>query len=172
MIKDTRSVRNSCGALFYTYNDKNELGIILGKERNNYTPCKGRMEPGEIAEESAIREIAEESNNMIILDELDLYFASGSSKKTHFLGLCYVPFTFIEQYNSSSKRIKEAEKDNFRFFRVDDILSYRYDVRLVPRYVVDATRFYESYMMYNEDRDSIAIIEILQLRKYNQVEYA
>jgi len=172
IITHMNQVRNSCGALFYTFNEENELGIILGKEYDNYTPCKGKMEHGEIAEESAIREIAEESNNIVVLDGIDLYFTQKKCKKTYYFGLCYVPFLFIEYYNENKERVKEAEKDHFSFFKIEDVISNQFDVKLVPDFVVNATRFFESYMMFPEDPNGIAIIEILNLRKYNAVKYA
>ena len=58
----------SCGAIVYKKED-NELKFLLVKQGNgHYSFPKGHMEPGETEEETALREIKEESNIDVDLD--------------------------------------------------------------------------------------------------------
>ncbi len=51
----------SCGAVLFTEEDGNRLYLILHSTLGHYTLCKGHVEEGETEEETAAREIMEET---------------------------------------------------------------------------------------------------------------
>lgn len=114
----------SCGALFYTYNEKNQLGIILGLERGGWLPFKGCNEVNETYEQTAIREVAEETCFLISLPNISLDHTFSSHIKIYKIGLCYVPFEFIAEFarvRQHEQREKSKEKYEVKFFPIKTI---------------------------------------------------
>lgn len=144
----------SCGAMLYTYNEQNEIGIILGSElvpQNNklmWYPFKGVVEKGETFEETALREISEETNKLFTPDSIKLDYSKENTNigadhifiKTYKLGLLFAPFSIVEQYNSMDEKEKTAEKTSLKFFKLSDVE----DEREISYTVKHCIRFYSS----------------------------
>ena len=114
----------SCGALFYSYNDQNQLGIILGLERGGWLPFKGCNEANETYEQTAIREVAEETCFLVSLPNISLDHTFSSHIKIYKIGLCYVPFEFIDEFarvRKHEQREKSKEKYEVKFFPIKTI---------------------------------------------------
>ncbi len=116
---------HSCGAILYTiYNSK--VYIILGKEHGGWFPFKGRCESGETFEQAAVREIKEETCNLISLDEneikLDCNFST--SRKHYHIGLVFVPYSFIKEFYTQRHTLSDEkflEKTHVKMFNINTL---------------------------------------------------
>jgi hypothetical protein len=111
----------SCGAILYTFDHNNNIGIILGLESCGWLPFKGRNEFNETYEETAIREIYEETCGVVKLDTINLDHKFVSKNKTYYIGLIYVPYNFIDQFNiklEKETREEFKEKKSVKFFKL------------------------------------------------------
>lgn len=120
---------NSCGALFYTISPTGVIGVILGDESRKGTPewlpFKGCVENNETYEETAKREIKEESGGLIVVDNIKLEHIFSTKRKTYHIGLVKVPYCIIEKYNSRrhlETRNEYTEKKELKFFPIDEVL--------------------------------------------------
>lgn len=119
-------MKTSCGAIFYSYNKKGDLGIILGLEGNTWLPFKGCSEKNESFEETAIREIKEETCNLVLLDNIKLTHKFKTKHKKYYIGLCYVPYDIIEKFDNQRRyenRYEYIEKHRLAFFQFNGLLS-------------------------------------------------
>jgi ADP-ribose pyrophosphatase YjhB (NUDIX family) len=123
----------SCGAIFYAFGPDNTLGIILGDENRSqedgWLPFKGGVQPGETLEETATREIFEETCGLVYIENISLDHKFSTKRKEYHIGLCEVPYDIIEQFNTAIKkeiRTDFLEKRSLRFFKYPDILTYPY----------------------------------------------
>lgn len=119
-------MRNSCGAIFYTYDPAGQLGIVLGLEQHNWLPFKGCSEEGETVEETAIREVYEETCGLVQLDNISLEHRFASKRKNYFIGLCHVPYDLIRQFSETRKsesRLSYMEKKRIKFFPYSSLLT-------------------------------------------------
>jgi hypothetical protein len=123
-------MQNSCGALFYTHDPNGVMGIILGEEgRSEWLPFKGCNNNDETYEAAAIREIKEETCGIVHLDEIVLEHVFSSKRKNYFIGLCYVPYTTIKQFDEKIKtetREEFCEKKRLKFFALSEVMQSSY----------------------------------------------
>ena len=119
-------MKNSCGAIFYTYDDSGNIGVILGEEdKNEWLPFKGCSHENETLEEAAIREIKEETCGLLELNEIVLEHKFSSKRKNYFIGLCYAPYAIISQFDEKIKnetRKEFKEKKKLKFVALENIL--------------------------------------------------
>lgn len=119
-------MKTSCGALFYTYDLNGQLGIVLGLEGVDWLPFKGCNELGETLEETAIREVREETCGLVKLDKIELEHQFTSKRKHYHIGLCEVPYDIIDTFSAvraREGRVEYKEKKRLRFFSIDTILE-------------------------------------------------
>ena len=119
-------MKNSCGAIFYSYDLDGRLGIILGEEgKNEWLPFKGCANEGETFEQAAIREIKEETCGLVELSDIVLEHRFSSKRKNYFIGLCYVSYSIIKEFEEKVKtetRKEFKEKRKLGFFPLDTVL--------------------------------------------------
>jgi ADP-ribose pyrophosphatase YjhB (NUDIX family) len=119
-------MKNSCGAIFYTFNPNNNIGVILGLEQGEWLPFKGCNENGESFMETAIREIKEETCGLVEISNISLDHKFTSKRKHYYIGICEVPFDIIEKFNiirKNEKRKEYIEKEELKFFNLDTVLD-------------------------------------------------
>jgi ADP-ribose pyrophosphatase YjhB (NUDIX family) len=78
---DASKLLHSCGAVLYTIKGS-RLYVVLGKEGDAYFHFKGCCEPGETYEETAIREVYEETMGLVRIKSIALECESIASKKS------------------------------------------------------------------------------------------
>lgn len=124
-------MKNSCGAIFYTYDPNGNLGIILGSENGEWLPFKGCNEEGETFNQTAIREINEETCGLINIKNIILEHKFTSKRKHYHIGLCQVNYDIIEKFNNIRNQDKQSlekeflEKEELKFFDMENIISCR-----------------------------------------------
>jgi ADP-ribose pyrophosphatase YjhB (NUDIX family) len=119
----------SCGAILYTHNPQGRIGVILGLEHSDWLPFKGCNEKGETYEETALREIKEETCGLVNAENIDLAHIFGSKRKKYRIGLIYVPYDVIDQFNNARKkeqREQYIEKRKLGFFDIEHIMNNKY----------------------------------------------
>lgn len=122
-------LKNSCGAIFYSFDPQGVLGIILGDEgdcdNEEWLPFKGCAEENEPFEEAAKREIKEESGGLVIINNIVLEHKFATKRKTYHIGVIEVPYGIIEEYNNkrnSETRKEYKEKKKLKFFPLNSVL--------------------------------------------------
>lgn len=101
--------KRSCGALFYTIRG-GRVEVVLGLEKHGgWFVFKGTNKKGETYEETAIREIYEESCGLIRLDKITLDCHFSTSRKHYHIGLVYVPPYFIRRFGEVRKFLASRE---------------------------------------------------------------
>lgn len=120
--------KNSCGAIFCTISDQGVFGIILGDEGitniPSWLPFKGCVENDETYEQTAIREIKEESCNLVDISTIKLNFNFSTRNKTYHLGLVKVPYDIIAKFNEARQletRREYVEKKALKFFSLKSL---------------------------------------------------
>jgi len=125
-----RNTEHSCGALLWAVNpDTQEVGIILGKEFGKWYPFKGTQHEGETFEQTAIREIYEETAGIIEIKTIDLDFEFMKNKKYH-IGLVNVNYSLINEFNkkrNSETREHYKEKKSVQFFPINKLDDYKFE---------------------------------------------
>jgi ADP-ribose pyrophosphatase YjhB (NUDIX family) len=112
-------MRHSCGAILYAYDPNGDLGIILGMEGTHWLPFKGGSEGDETVEETAVREIYEETCGLVHITNISLDHVFNSRHKHYHIGLCEVPYDIIRQFPKKRKEATEKkfmEKQSVKFF--------------------------------------------------------
>lgn len=118
--------RQSCGAILYTFDPNGKLGIILGEEKGNWLPFKGRNEGYETWEETARREIFEETGGLLKVDKISLDHVFATSFKIYRIGLLYVDYSIIDAFDEVRKyevRYAFLEKSKLKFFAINEVLK-------------------------------------------------
>jgi ADP-ribose pyrophosphatase YjhB (NUDIX family) len=113
------TMRHSCGAILYTYDPNGDLGIILGMEGTHWLPFKGGCEGDETIEETAVREIYEETCGLVHVTKISLDHVFNSKHKHYHIGLYEVPYDIIRQFPKKRKEATEKrfmEKQSVKFF--------------------------------------------------------
>jgi 8-oxo-dGTP pyrophosphatase MutT (NUDIX family) len=118
----------SCGAILFTCDSRtNQLGCILGLEFNSWTPFKGVIEAGETLEQTAAREIKEETGGLIEITEIDLIHKFTTLYKHYCIGAIAVKDTFVAEFHTMKiKNIIDKKphdhlmKDSVAFFTFHD----------------------------------------------------
>ncbi len=123
--KTSDNKKISCGALFYTYKN-NKLGVILGLEKDNWMPFKGCKEEGETPEKAAIREIKEETCELVLIDNIILDYVFETERKKYHIGLIEVNIDIVDKFNDLIKYEKRTifkEKEELKFFEFPSVLK-------------------------------------------------
>ncbi len=118
---------HSCGAILYTIY-KNKVFIILGKEHGDWFPFKGTCEQGETYEQTAAREIEEETCKLVKLspNDINLKCVYSTSRKCYHIGLNFVPYTFVREFYkvremmSDKNCLEKTDIKMFNIFRLDN----------------------------------------------------
>ena len=117
---------HSCGALLFSFDKYNNIGVILGSEDNNgfWFNFKGCNELGETFEETAIREVKEETCGLVLPSNIKLDHVFSTKTKTYHIGLLEVSYDIIEKFNIYHKtNICSCEKKELKFFKLKDIFD-------------------------------------------------
>ena len=136
---------SSCGALFYSYDPCNRLGIILGQERGAWLPFKGCNETGETLNQTAIREIKEETCGLVNIKSILLEHQFTSKRKHYYIGLCQVSYDIIEEFSkirAVENRAAYCEKKKLRFFLLNGIL----DNKIIHDITKASIKYYWNYL--------------------------
>jgi len=121
--------KNSCGAIFYTFNLNNVIGVVLGDEgedKEEWLPFKGCAEDDETLEDAAKREILEESGGLVMVDNINLEHRFSTKRKNYYIGLVKVPYDIVDIYNNritNETRYAFKEKKKLKFFPLNEVLS-------------------------------------------------
>ena len=128
-IRRTINMKNSCGAIFYAFDENGQLGVILGDEGLDETelwlPFKGSAHDDEPYELAAIREIEEETCGLVKLHSINLEHNFASKRKNYHIGLCEVSYSIVDQFEKLRKnetRGEYREKKKLKFFPLKTIL--------------------------------------------------
>ncbi len=111
--------KHSCGALLYTIY-KNQVFVVLGMEKGNWFPFKGTREHGESNNDAAIREICEETCNVVKIKKIDLDCKYSTKRKYYHIGLVEIQYTDIDKFYENRRKLTEYIKkencDNEKFY--------------------------------------------------------
>lgn len=118
--------KHSCGAILYTiYN--NTIYIILGMEKGQWFPFKGTRETGESNEQTAIREIHEETCGVVILDNIELKCNYSTKRKHYHIGLVKVSPNIINHFYKNKEeliRVHKYNEDYYKYLEKSDIKMF------------------------------------------------
>lgn len=123
-------------------------------EKGEWFPFKGTREKGETNEQAAIREIKEETCNVVKIDNIDLKCNYSTKRKHYHIGLVQINTYDINKfyqnreillknikYNYYNQYYSYLEKTDVRMFSLDEILSLNlHDITLTP------IKYYYSYL--------------------------
>lgn len=163
-------MKTSCGAIFYTYNENKQLGIILGDEGHDcesWLPFKGCVEENESLINTAIREVAEETCGLVNLTPMDLKLEHifTTKRKTYYIGLCYAKYSIIEEFDKkrqSETRTAYTEKKKLKFFLLDEVLTAD-NVHSISRSSIEY--YWNSLILMKAIADSCTTGETINLAK-------
>ena len=111
----------SCGAVVYRKNKGEDLSILLVKNHNGkcWTFPKGHVEENETEQQTALREIKEETGLSVVLEpnfrRTSIYRPFGKVRKR-------VVF-FLARSESGEVNVQQSEIDNFLWTSIDDALK-------------------------------------------------
>lgn len=118
--------RHSCGAILYTvYNNK--IFIVLGMEKGQWFPFKGTRERGETNEQTAIREINEETCGVVKLKNIELKCHFSTKRKHYHIGLIKIESDVIGKFYKSRAQITVNNYDNDY-----DVFLEKSDIKMFP----------------------------------------
>jgi hypothetical protein len=120
--------KHSCGAILYTVCDNN-IYIILGKEGDGWFPFKGTHEKNETYEQTAIREVEEETCKAVILSNITLDCNYSTKRKYYHLGIARVDPKILQTFNDNKYFLfdkKYLEKTELKFFSLKDIKKEKF----------------------------------------------
>ena len=127
----------SCGAVIYTESDGERLYLIEQMRKGHYSMCKGHVEKGETEEETALREIREETGLTVSLDNAFREKISYSP----YPGCRKDVFYFVARSDSTDTVAQEEEVRAIRWMPLSEalsVLSYESDcavLRKADRYL-------------------------------------
>jgi 8-oxo-dGTP pyrophosphatase MutT (NUDIX family) len=126
-IKDMRKLIGHktlllCGASVLLENDRGEVLLQLRADNNCWCSCGGAVEPDEVVEEAAARELYEETG--LIADELEL-FKVFSGKELHYIypsgdEVSVVDIVFICRRYHGEIKADPKEVKTLNFFNIDE----------------------------------------------------
>ena len=109
----------SCGAVIYKYID-NELFILLLKHNlGHWSFAKGHVEDGETEQETAIREIKEETNLDVTINSDFRYVITYSPYEGAIKDVVY----FLATTNSDNIKAQQSEISEIKWFKYEDAIS-------------------------------------------------
>jgi len=110
----------SCGAVLFTMIDgKRHYVLIQTQDGRNVAPPKGHVEPGETEEETALREIKEETGvHAVLIDGFrkDIVYALPRGNQKH------VVF-FLAQYQNQTAHSPQGEKGTVLMLPINEALA-------------------------------------------------
>ncbi len=104
----------SCGA--FIFNDKNEV-LLTQQKSGIWNFPKGHMEKGESEEETAIREIKEETNIEVSINKNFRYEISYLQKEDMTKTVVY----FLAKANSNDVKLQEIEISNYKWVNFENV---------------------------------------------------
>ena len=107
----------SCGAIII--NDNKEV-LLLKQTKGHYSFPKGHVEPGETEVETAIREIKEETNIDVAIDEAKRYVITYQSAEDVIKDVIY----FLAKPTSYELIPQETEVTEILWVPIDDVPKY------------------------------------------------
>ncbi len=158
----TKIKEYSCGGILHTIIN-GIPGVILGLEKGLWLPFKGRQEPNETFEQTAIREIYEELCGVWKPSKIDLKFTMETKNKTYLLGSCYIDKSILEKFNTALKtenRLTFKEKTNINFFPLNKVLKsniHHISKKCIEYYYDDIKKFYETFKTDQNDKQLLVI---------------
>ena len=109
----------SCGAVIYKYID-NELFILLLKHNlGHWSFAKGHVEDNETEQETAIREIREETNLDVTINSDFRYVITYSPYEGVIKDVVY----FLATTNSDNIKAQQSEISEIKWFKYEDAIS-------------------------------------------------
>lgn len=109
----------SCGAVIYKYID-NELFILLLKHNlGHWSFAKGHVEDSETEQETAIREIREETNLDVTINSDFRYVITYSPYEGVIKDVVY----FLATTNSDNIKAQQSEISEIKWFKYEDAIS-------------------------------------------------
>lgn len=109
----------SCGAVIYKYID-NELFILLLKHNlGHWSFAKGHVEDSETEQETAIREIKEETNLDVTINSDFRYVITYSPYEGAIKDVIY----FLATTNSDNIKAQQSEISEIKWFKYEDAIS-------------------------------------------------
>lgn len=109
----------SCGAVIYKYID-NELFILLLKHNlGHWSFAKGHVEDSETEQETAIREIKEETNLDVTINSDFRYVITYSPYEGAIKDVVY----FLATTNSNNIKAQQSEISEIKWFKYEDAIS-------------------------------------------------
>ncbi len=129
----------SCGAVVYQFQDAQLYLLILKMRKGHYSIPKGHVENQESEEETALREIKEETNLKVKIDtnfrEVITYFPfEGVSKEVVF---------FVAKYIDGEVKEQESEVEKAMWLNIEDalnILTHKSDQEVVKKAIQYITK--------------------------------
>lgn len=129
----------SCGAVVYQFQDDQLYLLILKMRKGHYSIPKGHVENQESEEETALREIKEETNLKVKIDtnfrEVITYFPfEGVSKEVVF---------FVAKYIDGEVKEQESEVEKAMWLNIEDalnILTHKSDQEVVKKAIQYITK--------------------------------
>ncbi len=129
----------SCGAVVYQFQDDQLYLLILKMRKGHYSIPKGHVENQESEEETALREIKEETNLKVKIDtnfrEVITYFPfEGVSKDVVF---------FVAKYIDGEVKEQESEVEKAMWLNIEDalnILTHKSDQEVVKKAIQYITK--------------------------------
>ena len=113
----------SCGAVVFTRRGDQILYVLICSRQGSYGFPKGHMERGETEQETAIREIREETGlNVTLLDgfrETDLYTLHRSGRQSAMKLVVY----FLAEYADQETRPQESEVSEVVLLPLEEALE-------------------------------------------------
>ncbi len=125
MIKE-----KSCGAIVYYIHNEKTLYLILKHQAGHWAFAKGHVENNETEVKTALREIKEETNLTVTID--DDFKVKTEYQPTRY-SIKEVVY-FVARSDTDKVYIQQAEIDNFRWCLYDeaiDLLTYENDKKIL-----------------------------------------
>lgn len=158
-------MRHSCGAILYAYDQNGDLGIILGMERTYWLPFKGGCETGETFEETAIREVYEETCKLVKLNKIVLGHKFTTKHKHYHIGLCEVPYNIIKTFHKCRNAETETsyrEKQSIKFFLLSELRGNN-EIHKISHARINY--FWRQLIMLASDRQVVEKLQNCEVKK-------
>ena len=122
----------SCGAVIYKYVDDKLYILLVRHNGGHYSFPKGHVEANETEEETAIREIKEETNLDVVLDTGFRFVNTYSPKKDVIKDVIY----FVAVPTSDKIVVLESELSEIDWYEADkayDVITYSDDKEILRK---------------------------------------
>jgi len=142
-------MKHSCGAILYTRSPAGVFGIILGLEGNSWFPFKGCKQDNETFEETAIREIYEETCGVVKASSISLKHHFKTNHKYYHIGLYEVPYNIIPKFFRAIKNEKRKaflEKKSIKFFPINVV----HNIENIHSITLSSINFYRNELDHLE----------------------